>query len=696
MAGDPTLRAIIDSTGAAVGARRFTAACQSMTNSAAGVSRSLLGLNGLFAGLAAGLSTKAFVQAGDAFSMMTARLSMFAQEGVKSTDILQSLLDAANRSRAPVGDMADIYARNAAALNVMGYSTAEQVRLTETLYKSLVISGNATESGKNALIQFSQALNSGVFRGQEFTSVNEQATEILRAMSRATGKTQGELRKLANDGMLTASVATNALLNDTRNIDTQFQQLPQTVEQASIRFSDMFKIVIGESAEATGSNRALAAAINEWTDTLGDANFRSVVDWFSASLKTMAEWGGNVAKELKLIAIEAKLMADAQEKAAERTQTAWDKFKTGAGAVGSALVSPQAWYEAISNVWNRAAGNGIDMKEIREQAKAIAEWDTTVSTAGTITPAGADAPKKEIKFGAGDHDDEKRRERIIGQLNKQIELERISSEIRRAEIAGDTSLVQTLQMQHEIRQKISDEMRKTAPEKAAALEREIYQSRALEIQLKAVQEIQERNTAFARDFADTITSGFAAAVRGGQSFSQTLKQMAVDILDVIMKAAVLEPLGNSIGSSLSKALNGGGGGVGGFDIGNILGFSGGDMGTGSWAPTVTAFASGGVVDRPTGFAFGGGLGVAGEDGPEGILPLSRGRNGDLGVNASGLGNVQTTNVNITITGDATDATVAKMREAAEQMFAQKTPGIVADAVSAVARNHRNNKTYLSR
>lgn len=286
MAGDPTLRAIIDSTGAAVGAQRFNVACRSMTNSAAATTRSLLGLNGLFAGLAAGFSAGAFVKAGDTFTMLNAKLDLFAQTGVQSADILQALMDAANRTHAPVGDLVDIYTRNAAALNNMGVSTSEHIRLTETLYKALVISGNATESGKNALIQFSQSLNSGVFRGQEFMSGNEQATEILRAMGRATGKTQGELRKLANDGMITASVAANALLNDTQNIDAQFTKLPQIVEQACTRFSDMFKVVIGESTEATGSNRALAAAINEWTETLTSPSFHGVIDWFSGGLRS--------------------------------------------------------------------------------------------------------------------------------------------------------------------------------------------------------------------------------------------------------------------------------------------------------------------------------------------------------------------------------------------------------------------------
>lgn len=696
MAGNPTIRAIIDSSGAAVGAQRFNAACRSMTDSTAATTRSLISFKGALGGLAIGLivreiaqAAREVVQAGDTFAQTKAKLALFAQEGVNATDILAALTSAAQRSNAPIGQLSDIYSRNAAALNNMGVSTSDQIRLAESLYKTLVISGNATESGRQALIQFSQSLNSGVFRGQEFNSVNEQATEIIRALARETGKTQGELRKLANDGALTAQVAVNALLNDSKTLDAEFRQLPQTVSQASTRFSDMFSLVIGQSTDAAGSNKALASAINEWTNLVGSDAGRGIIDHFSNALKDFASFASDAAREIKIMATETALVAEQQQKAAD-TGFTWAK----------ALQSVWIMTKAGLGFWADQAGAAItgtfgmtpeQQRALREQAKAIADWNTTTSPASAIQVADVNAPKKPIQFGAGDNaDDAKRRERIILQINKQISLEQTSIEIRRAAIAGDTSQVQVLQTQLEIRQRISDDMRKASPEKAAQLENEIRLEKALEIQLKAVREAQERNTQFANDFASTITNAFGSAVRGGQKFSETLKSLALDI------AAVLDPLGKSIGSSLSGALNGGG--SGGFDIGNIFGsmFGGGDVGLGSWGATVTPFAAGGVVDKPTGFAFSGGLGVAGEDGPEAIMPLSRGRNGDLGVNVSGMGGSNVTNVNITITGDATDATIAKMYAAAEQVFAQKTPGLINDSASEVARRYRNSSNYLRR
>lgn len=693
---DSIIRAIIDSTGAQVGAAKFAAATRSMSTSAQITARSILSLEGVVAGLGTALTAREFIQAGDNFSNLKSRLQLFAQEGTNASDILDAMTVAASRSHAPVGQLADIYSRNAAALNNLGYSTSDQIRLAETLYKTLVISGNATESGREALIQFSQSLNSGVFRGQEFNSVNEQATEIIRALARETGKTQGELRKLANDGALTAQVAVNGLLNDTKTIDSQFEKLPQTVTQASSQFSSAFQLLIGESAEATGSNRALAEAINEWTKLLGSDAGREIIDWFSGRLKDFSDFAADAAREIRIMAAETAIVAEKQKEAADTgftwakaLQSVWVITKEGLGF----------WADQAKAVANGTFGMTPEQqRQIRAQAEAQVGWEATVTKASAVPNFDANSAKRAIQFGSGDDEKEaRRRQKVTQELAKQLDIERDRVAVTQAQIDGNQSQVQVLTTEMTIRQRISDDMRKYDPQKAAALENEIRLQDALAAKLKDVQEIESRNTAFAEDFASTITDGFASAIKGGQSFSETLKQMGVSLLEVIEKAAVLEPLGKSIGSSLSGLLNSSTGiGGGEFDIGNLFGLGGGDVGLGSWAPTVTAFAAGGVVSKPTGFAFSGGLGVAGEAGDEAIIPLTRAANGDLGVKATGVGGASVTNVNITITGDATDATVAKMYQAAAEVFSKSAPGLIDQSANEVARRNRNDKSYLRR
>ena len=79
----------------------------------------------------------------------------------------------------------------------------------------------------------------------------------------------------------------------------------------------------------------------------------------------------------------------------------------------------------------------------------------------------------------------------------------------------------------------------------------------------------------------------------------------------------------------------GGGGGGGGILGSLFGFAKGGVFAGG--AELTAFAQGGVVNRPTLFPFAKGVGLMGEAGPEAILPLRRGKGGRLGVEMSGDG-----------------------------------------------------------
>lgn len=135
----------------------------------------------------------------------------------------------------------------------------------------------------------------------------------------------------------------------------------------------------------------------------------------------------------------------------------------------------------------------------------------------------------------------------------------------------------------------------------------------------------------ANGFARAMTSAFSRAATDGKQFDDVLKSLALRISDLGLKLA-LKPLTKSLTSgieSLFKSL---------FD-------------TSSSAQTSTAnvpqFATGGVIGAPTYFPLGRGLGLAGEAGPEAILPLARGADGKLGVAAAGTASAPAS-INISI------------------------------------------------
>ena len=131
-------------------------------------------------------------------------------------------------------------------------------------------------------------------------------------------------------------------------------------------------------------------------------------------------------------------------------------------------------------------------------------------------------------------------------------------------------------------------------------------------------------TASAGGFARAMTQAFSASVTGGKQFDDLLKSLALRISDLAVRLA-FKPLEKSLTSGITSLLSGLTG-VGGSASAKVEGASG----------AIKPFAAGGVIGTPSYFPLvGGGVGLAGEAGPEAIMPLRRGPDGRLGVAGSG-------------------------------------------------------------
>ena len=144
--------------------------------------------------------------------------------------------------------------------------------------------------------------------------------------------------------------------------------------------------------------------------------------------------------------------------------------------------------------------------------------------------------------------------------------------------------------------------------------------------LRKATEAENRRTSMIQSFESTIENALMSMVDGSQSVENAFKGMLRNILLEIYKQQVAKPAAEGIGNLLRKGAMAifGGGQTTPSAYGNI--FQNG---------SVKAFANGGVVNGATFFPMTNGTGLMGEAGPEAIMPLKRGPNGRLGVEASG-------------------------------------------------------------
>lgn len=117
-----------------------------------------------------------------------------------------------------------IYQRFADNSDKLGISLSKTAELTETVSKAISISGGSAASADAALVQFGQALASGVLRGEEFNSIAEQAPGLLKAIAQGLGVNVGQLRAMAADGKLTGDVLLHLYLKQNHILMIYFQK----------------------------------------------------------------------------------------------------------------------------------------------------------------------------------------------------------------------------------------------------------------------------------------------------------------------------------------------------------------------------------------------------------------------------------------------------------------------------------------
>lgn len=272
------------------------------------------------------------VQIADAWNMMSARLKLATAGQREFTTAQAALFDIAQRIGVPIQETATLYGKLQQAVRMLGGEQKDALTITESISQALRLSGASATEAQSSLLQFGQALASGVLRGEEFNSVVENSPRLAQALADGLNVPIGRLRKLAEEGRLTADVVVNALMSQKDKLASEYAQLPQTVSQAFERLRNAFGQWINRVDESTGLTKKLAEAL-----TFLANNLDTVMQW----LKRIAEVGLAVLIYRLIPALIA----------------AWQT--AGAAAVTAASATAAAWTTANLSVSAAVASVGV-------------------------------------------------------------------------------------------------------------------------------------------------------------------------------------------------------------------------------------------------------------------------------------------------------------------------------------------------
>lgn len=250
-------------TGAFIGLAGGVGRAATAMTAAAGASLALLAALGLLAGAvlavgAAFLAWGATIVMGDRMVATLGRINAGTKDLKAARAVYDQLYKTSLQTGQSIDTSAASFTRFSIAARSIGASNQQVLDLVETIQKVGITSGASVSEIASASQQLGQALASGRFQGDELRSVLENLPALAEKLAAELGVGIGELRKMGEEGKLTASNVFPALLRTTQSVRKEFAAMPMTLGRAWGSLGTLFSRMLADIDQMTGSSQAIS------------------------------------------------------------------------------------------------------------------------------------------------------------------------------------------------------------------------------------------------------------------------------------------------------------------------------------------------------------------------------------------------------------------------------------------------------
>lgn len=301
-------------------------------------------LAGAMATLGVGLGIRELSQVADTYTNLSARINIATKDSGDFKSAMAGVHQVALMTNSSLSATGDLFTRLNAVGKDMGMTQQQALDLTKTVTQAIQIGGGSAQASEAAVQQFIQAMQGGVLRGEEFNSIMENGFGVAEALAKGLGVTTGELRKMAENGELSAERVVKALQGQASEVQKTYDQFPTTISNALQRISTSWEILIGKMDQSNGAS----ATVAEWLVTI--ASNMDVVETLLNDIGEGFIWVGDQFKRIDTTTIIALKIA---------LTSIYDAIKTLGETLGEAFViTLDILNDVLSGLYD--FNNGID------------------------------------------------------------------------------------------------------------------------------------------------------------------------------------------------------------------------------------------------------------------------------------------------------------------------------------------------
>jgi len=302
----------------------------------------------------------------DAYSNMNASLRLAVGTSGSLAQAHSDVARIANQALAPLAATSKLYERISASTRDLGIAQSDVAKITSTVTLALAVSGASTAESGSAMLQLSQAFGSGVLRGEEFNAIAEAAPRLLDVLATALGRPRGELRAMAEQGLLTSKLMALALPQGLNQLEAEAASFPLTISGAFQVLNNNMMLFIGginNATTATGQQSGIisgfANSIIALSNNIAAASvlvLTGILAWAAAKIQAVLKTRAAEAAAARAALIETRTQALAQAQADAARATGFARHAAQEAALRAQMALTAAQQVATANAGVLAMG----------------------------------------------------------------------------------------------------------------------------------------------------------------------------------------------------------------------------------------------------------------------------------------------------------------------------------------------------